>query len=399
MSISANKRYRSLKILVLITVCLFASIQLSAASDSLLSADELDQLKQQPTWPIEIPQDPGNELSGLVWAEELGEMLFSDTELSANGEISCASCHQHSKAFTDNLTVAQGLQRGVRNTPSLYNTGLNRWFGWDGASDSLWSASLRAMLSKDETGGEIEITGSVLRKKSFFIDSLKRNINIEETVSQEQLVVYAAKAIAAYTRTLVSKPTPYDDFVKALQQEDGSVQSDYPASAKRGLKIFLGEGNCRVCHFGPNFSNNEFHDIGRPFFTGVGQVDPGRYEGIKAVQSYRYNLLGPYNGTRNNTEILKTSQLKITQSNFGQWKTPSLRNLVSTAPFMHDGSLSTLREVVDFYAEIDTSRLHTQGEALLKPLDLSEQERQDLVSFLESLSPLPPSGSHQLTTD
>lgn len=386
----ANKTYYILLVSTLLfAICFLELAGLSHATDFDLTVDELDRLRQQESWPVDIPQDAGNELSGLIWAEKLGKLLFSDTDLSSDGKTSCSSCHQQSRAFSDNLAVGQGLEKGLRNTPGLYNVGLNRWFGWDGASDSLWAAALRAMLSKKEIGAEIENAGSVLRQKAFFIDNLKHNLNIKETVSQEQLVVYAAKVIAAYTRTLVSTQTPYDNFVRALQEEDKSAQTRYPVSAKRGLKIFFGEANCHVCHFGPNFSNSEFHDIGRPFFTGVGQVDPGRYEGIKAVQSYRYNLLGPYNGTLNKAEILKTRQLKITQSNFGQWKTPSLRNLVSTAPYMHDGSLNTLREVVDFYADIDSTRLHSQGEALLKPLELSEQQRQDLVSFLQSLSPLP----------
>jgi cytochrome c peroxidase len=99
-----------------------------------------------------------------------------------------------------------------------------------------------------------------------------------------------------------------------------------------------------------------------------------------------YNLAGRYNGTMQPAEIRKTTTVKIGQSNFGQWKTPSLRNLTRTAPYMHDGSLKTLREVVDSYADIDPSRLHTQGESILKPQQWSDSEREDLVTFLQTLS-------------
>lgn len=150
--------------------------------------------------------------------------------------------------------------------------------------------------------------------------------------------------------------------------------------------IFLGEANCHVCHFGPVFSNLEFHDTGRPFFVGIGEVDPGRYSGIERVRKDRYNLAGPFNGNNDENEIRKTLSVTLGQVNFGQWRTPSLRNLVYTTPYMHDGSLDTLREVVDAYADIDPERIHSDGEAIIRPLALDEQEREDLVAFLEPLS-------------
>ena len=118
----------------------------------------------------------------------------------------------------------------------------------------------------------------------------------------------------------------------------------------------------------------------------MGQVDPGRYTGIKRVRQDPYNLPGRYNGTEVDHEIIKTRTVKLGQVNFGQWRTPSLRNLTTTAPYMHDGSIESIRAVVDSYADIDPDRLHSNGESILKPLNLSEQDRRDLVAFLESLS-------------
>jgi len=202
----------------------------------------------------------------------------------------------------------------------------------------------------------------------------------------EQSVVTAAKLIAAYVRTLESPSTPFDRFRTALASNDKDAIAEYPSNAQRGLKIFLGEANCSVCHFGPNFSNGEFHDTGRPFFTGVGQVDSGRYGGIKRLRGDRYNLLGQFNGVDSPVEKRKSQTVKLQQSNWGQWRTPSLRNLTTTAPYMHDGSLATLREVVDAYADIDVDRLHAEGESILKPLGLDDADREDLVAFLRSLS-------------
>ena len=100
----------------------------------------------------------------------------------------------------------------------------------------------------------------------------------------------------------------------------------------------------------------------------------------------RYNLAGNFNGAVDERELRKTQTVNLTQSNFGQWRTPSLRSLTDTAPYMHDGSLATLRDVVDHYSEIDPTRLHSKGEAILKPLNLDEQSKSDLVRFLETLS-------------
>jgi len=115
-------------------------------------------------------------------------------------------------------------------------------------------------------------------------------------------------------------------------------------------------------------------------------VDSGRHSGIKRMRDDRYNLTGYFNGVADERELRKTQTVKLTQSNFGQWRTPSLRGLTDTAPYMHDGSLETLRDVVDHYSEIDPARLHSKGEAILKPLNLDEQSKSDLVRFLESLS-------------
>jgi len=118
----------------------------------------------------------------------------------------------------------------------------------------------------------------------------------------------------------------------------------------------------------------------------VGQVDSGRHSGIKRMRDDRYNLTGSFNGAVVERELRKTQTVKLVQSNFGQWRTPSLRSLTDTAPYMHDGSLATLKDVVDHYSEIDPARLHSKGEAILKPLNLDQQSKSDLVRFLETLS-------------
>ena len=358
-------------------------------SEISFSDSEISLISAFGPWPQPAQQDPGNELSGLLWAEQLGERLFTDPGLSATGELSCLSCHQSDKGFADGLALAQGIAQHKRNTQGLLDIALQRWFGWDGGTDSLWAASLRPLLSPVEMGADIPTVANSYRNKDYVADAFSSpNVGIEPaTLDDEQFVVLLSKAIAAYTRTLRSNKTAFDDFRIALVENDVPEIQRYPASAKRGLKLFFGEANCHVCHFGPNFSNGEFHDTGRPFFTGVGEIDSGRYEGLKRVRADKFNLLGLHNSVDNDYEKRKTRTATLGQVNFGQWRTPSLRNLTLTGPYMHDGSLDTLRDVVDAYADIDPDRLHAEGESILKPLNLSNDARNDLVEFLTSLSP------------
>ena len=374
--------------------------QSEATNTPVFTDNEVGRMVSFGPWPAVIPTDPGNEYSGLASAEHLGESLFNDVDLSGDATLSCASCHQKANGFTDQQPLAQGVQQHVRNTQGLLDVGMQRWFGWDGGSDSLWAASLRPMLSDIEMAGNIQTIASRLRSKPDIFNALKQSGQHNDALSlpDEELVVLIAKLIGAYMRTLSSGITAFDRFSQALANNDIDAQNQYSAAAQRGLKIFIGDANCHVCHFGANFSNGEFHDTGRPFFTDTGKVDPGRYAGIQRVRDDRYNLIGAFNGTVSDSahgnlngtkaadEMRKTTSVKLVQANFGQWRTPSLRNLSLTAPYMHDGSLSTLRDVVDAYADIDASRLHSQGESILKPLDLSDSQRNDLVEFLRSLT-------------
>jgi cytochrome c peroxidase len=330
-------------------------------------------------WPPAPRPDPTNRLSGDPAAIEAGRALFFDPGLSRDGKIACASCHDPVKGFTDGLPRAVGLARHDRNTQGLHDLGLQRWFGWDGGADNLWAASLRPMLSPIEMGSDAAAVAAHLRRRG----------DPGTHATDEALLVDAGKAIAAWLETLVSPRTPFDDFRDALARGDEAAMRAYPAPALRGLRIFVGRGNCSVCHAGPAFSNGEFHDVGRPFLVERGRVDPGRHAGIRRLQSDPYNLTGPWND-QPRTEgpadaSLRTRTVILQHRNWGEWKTPGLRGLRATAPYTHDGSLATLREVVRHYSELNLDRLHADGEALLRPLRLSDEEIDDLVAFLESL--------------
>ncbi len=336
-------------------------------------------------WPPAFAPDPSNRASGNPQAIELGERLFFDRRLSSSGGHSCSRCHVPERNWTDGEARALGLARVDRNTPSLNNVRLHRWFGWDGANDSLWAQSIRPLLDARELGLSAAQVAALVRGDAE-LACRYRKIFGAMPENDEAVLVGVGKALAAFQETLVSGRTPFDDFRDALARGDAAGVAQYPEAAQRGLRIFVGEGRCNVCHLGPAFSNGEFHDTGIPFFIEKGRVDPGRHAGIRKLRASPFNLLGAYNDDPKRTTATGTRHVALEHRNFGEFRTPSLRNLAPTAPYMHSGHLATLRDVVSHYSAISPDRLHADGEAILKPLHLSETETGDLLAFLETLS-------------
>jgi cytochrome c peroxidase len=350
------------------------------------TADSIKRIAALGPWPPAPQRDPSNRVSGSPSAIALGARLFADTALSRDGAIACATCHQASRALTDGRARAQGLALADRNTPSLGNTGHQRWYGWDGAGDSLWAQSLRPLLDPREMGSDVARLARHVREDASLRTAYTEAFQAPPDRDDETVAVDAAKALAAFEETLVTGRTPFDDFRDALLRGDRAAMARYPVLAQRGLAIFVGSGNCIMCHGGPRFTNGEFHDTGIAFFVEPGRVDPGRYDGIRKLRASRFNLLGPYNDDAARATAVSTRYVALEHRNYGEFKVPSLRNVARTAPYMHNGSLGTLREVVRHYSSIDLDRLHADGEQILKPLDLDKYDVDALVAFLESLS-------------
>jgi cytochrome c peroxidase len=349
------------------------------------NAVERELIAQHGPWPMQFAGDSSNRVSENEQAIRLGEALFFDHELGIDSKFSCASCHDPGKAFTDGLKTAQGRVRLDRNTPSLLNLKANRWFGWGGENDSLWAQSIRPILAADEMANHPDHVQELLlsrqRYRQFYLQAFAAEVGSE---TSEKVLVNVGKALAAYQESLVSQRTEFDDFRDALLAGDQAAMSRYAESAQRGLKLFIGAGRCNLCHLGPRFSNGEFGDVGIPYFTADG-VDAGRYGGIQQVRANPYNLLGKYNDGDPGLNAVSSSHVRQTHRNWGEFKIPGLRAVAATAPYMHNGSLPTLRDVVLHYSNLDEERLHTDGEKILRPLQLSDAEIDDLVSFLRSL--------------
>ncbi|MGE0659039.1 MAG: cytochrome-c peroxidase [Reyranellaceae bacterium] len=333
-------------------------------------------------WPPAASRDASNRASGSADAIALGETLFFDPGLSRDGTVSCATCHVPEHGWSDGRPTATGLQPVDRNTPGLLNGQLNRWFGWDGASDSLWHSAIRPLLDEREMGASPKHVADHLTADAALACRYRKAFGA--LADDDTTMVNAAKAIAAFQETLTSARTPFDEFRDALAA--GRDDPAYPAEARRGLRLFVGKGDCQLCHFGPAFTNGEFHDTGIPFFIAPGRVDPGRHLGIRTLRQSPYSLLGRYNDDASGANAMATRHVELQHRNWGEFKVPTLRNLTATAPYMHNGSLATLEDVVRHYSEVSEDRLHADGEALIRPLRLSDAEISDLVVFLRTLS-------------
>ncbi len=284
-------------------------------------------------WPAENPFSPQK--------AELGRRLFFDPRLSLDGSISCATCHDPQLAFTDGKPAAIGIrgQAGTRNTPTIINRAYSKEQFWDGRAASLEEQVQGPITNPIEMAYTVEGCVDTLQKISEY-PALFRAAFGDPAISFERVTL----AIATFERTILSGNSPYDRY----KAGDKSALSE---SAKRGEKTFR-KAMCDQCHFGNTFTDGSFAN------TGVGtdkpEPDVGRYNVMKRPMDW------------------------------GAFKVPTLREVANTAPYMHDGSLKTLREVVEFYDRGGAPNRNLDRR--YKPLHLREQEMDDIVEFLKSLS-------------
>jgi cytochrome c peroxidase len=242
-------------------------------------------------WPQPAPRDPSNRVSGNPAAIALGQRLFFDARLSANGAVACATCHAPAKAWTDGRRQAAGLASLDRNAPSILDAGRLRWFSWDGGTDSLWAQALRAMLDPREMGAGAPLVAKVVRSDP----ALECRYRVAFGGSQpddERLLVDAAKAIAAFVETRTSGRAPFDEFRDALTRGDREAAARYPLAAQRGLQLFVGKGNCSVCHFGASFTNGEFTTSASRSCSRRAASTPGGTAGSSGCSPIRTTCLG-----------------------------------------------------------------------------------------------------------
>lgn len=368
------------------------------------------------------PDDPTNRWADDPRAAAFGQYLFFETRFSRNGEISCATCHVPDLAFTDGRPVAVGLAPLDRNSPSILNAAYRRWLFWDGRADSLWMQAVEPFEHAREYGGDrtaiirtvaqdeamrraYETIFGALPKMtdaSRFPDEARpvpgdeahpahlawKNMNEEDREAINRAFTNLGKAIAAYERQLIVRNAPFDQFAAALAEgRAAEAEAAMPAAARRGLKLFLGPANCRACHFGPNFTDEEFHNNGVPPLADGPPNDAGRYEGLSRLLNHPFSAAGRYSDDPQSETARRTLRLRRSSETWGQMKTPSLRNIAQSAPYMHAGQFESLEAVVRFYSTLEGQvQAGHHRETILQPLNLTEREIRDLVAFLESLT-------------
>ncbi len=380
------RRLALLATIVVATATVVAAAGPAAAQQPLdWTADEVAAVALHGPWPPPPPRDPSNRVSGHPAAIALGQHLFNEPRLSASRQVTCGDCHQAGREWRDGRATGFGMVELDRRTPSLWNVGYQHWFGWDGAADSLWMQSIRPILDAREMGGSGRSVAKMLRDDEVLACGYRRAFGEAPGANDEKLLVDSAKALAAFQQTLVTPRTPFDDFRDALVAGDRAGIARYPIAAQHGLKLFVGRGNCNACHFGPLFTNGEFGDVGIPFFIRPGEVDAGRYGGIARLRDSPFNLMGVYNDDISRASTTRTRHVALQHRNFGEFRVPGLRQVGRTAPYMHNGGIATLEDVVKHYSEVSPDRLHSDGVPLVRALGLNSGEAADLVAFLRTL--------------
>ncbi len=277
---------------------------------------------------------------------ELGALLFFDPILSADRTISCGSCHQPQLAFADSGMVSTGVsgRKGVRNTPTAMNVRLQRSFFWDGRAASLEEQALAPISNPVEMNLPVPVALQRLRDQPAYSQYFKQFFHREPDSSS------LGAALAAFERTLETSDSPFDNWKFS---DDPAAVSD---AAKRGFALFNDKGKCVRCHFGADFTQPDFRNIG--LFNGTTLNDSGR------------------------------AAITKQPGDLGKFKIGSLRNVAVTPPYMHNGMFRTLEEVIEFYNEPDkfVPGAINRDSILAAPLGLTAGEKNDLLAFLHSLT-------------
>jgi len=273
---------------------------------------------------------------------ELGKQLYFDGRLSKNNAISCAFCHNPGTGFADSRQTSIGVDGGIggRQSPTVYNTAFNHFQFWDGRARSLEEQAIGPIHNPVEMAETHEHVVAKLRKIKGYQKEFRAVFGTDVNLQG------IAEAIAAYERTVLSTNSAFDQYVSGDQKA-------MDEAAVRGLTLFKGKARCILCHNGANFTDNQFHNLGVP------QVGPMKED------LGRFSVTGA-------------------EKDKGAFKTPTLRSITETAPYMHDGAFKTLEEVVEFMDQGGGNNPHLSP--LVKPLSLTTEEKADLVAFLKALT-------------
>jgi cytochrome c peroxidase len=303
----------------------------------------------------------------------LGRRLFFDTRLSANGEVACSTCHQPERAFTDTRAVAQGIagRQGTRNTPTVINAAFNVSQFWDGRRASIEEQAGDPFINPLEHGlADHRALLALVAADPGYVGEFKGAFGVtENAITMERL----AMAIASFVRTLIAGDSAFDRY---FYGGDPSALSD---AAKRGFALFRGRAQCAMCHtigeHHATFNDDRFHSVGVGLRRIAERLSSLATRVAQLPKAEIDSLIG------RDPEVAALGRFSVTRdpSDIGKFKTPSLRNVAVTGPYMHDGSVVTLADAIDH-------ELYYRGHVLGRPLILTPAEKADLSTFLQSLT-------------
>ncbi len=325
---------------------------------------------------VVIPQDNPQTVDKV----RLGEKLFFDKRFSADGTVSCATCHDPAKAFSDGLPVAVGIKKlkGTRNSPTVLNAVYYTSQFWDGRVKTLEEQAKAPFINPVEHGlKNHDPIMKVIRADSEYVVQFKQVFG----VSGEQITIdHVVKAIAAFERTLVSGNSPFDRYMY------GGDKTAMSEAAIRGLEIYRTKARCQDCHTigqtSATFTDNKFHNLG----VGFSAIEPNLFEIVEKFKKAKESGQDIDESVLTDKEASELGRFAVTLDveDLGRFKTPTLRNVALTGPYMHDGSLKTLEEVIELYDQ--GGEENPMLDSGIRPLRLTDQEKADLLEFLKALT-------------
>jgi cytochrome c peroxidase len=338
--------------------------------------------------PVPIPKDNPQTEEKI----KLGDTLYHDKRFSADGKVSCATCHEETKAFTDNSPVSKGFRglTGTRNAPTVINSAYMKTLFWDGREPDLEGQSKQPPINPVE-GGLVDHTPilKIIQMDSGYGAAFKKVFNVDTAnVTME----HVSKAIASFERTVISGNSPFDQY------QYGGNKDALTAEQVRGLELFRNKGRCVSCHRIEEtqalFTDNRFHNIGIGFRKIQGKEDTTALSFLQEKHTQKGMSSKDFVDVEvlSNEQVSELGRFAVTENstNVGAFKTSTLRNIELTAPYMHDGSLENLEDVVDFYNNggrvKETDLLSNFLAGGIRPLNLTDEEKADLVDFLKALT-------------
>lgn len=352
---------------------------------------ELSTLRALHSLPSKPPPDPTNKYADSVEAAALGKLFFHEPKFSACETISCASCHDgEGLAYPERVAEGCDGRQTMRNAPSLLNVGYGNLYMWDGKADRLWSQAMLPLLDENEMRSTPAKVMDVIASDPGFAGQYQEVFGkpVVES-SPDEILVNFGKAVAAYERTLKRTEGEFDRkvrrFIAAAQAGEAESDPDY-----LGFKTFIRTGDCVSCHKGPALTDDRFHNVGvMDDSPGAG----GAAVSIPMLWSSRFNARGDFSDAPNGDAANRLQnlrlQLEANPDEFeGAFKTPTLRNVALTAPYMHTGQLATLEDVIDFYDRGGDAEGTFNGvrASTVKPLELTAEEKDALLELLTSMT-------------